>query len=325
MSFFEIERLTGGWKRATTIARRVSDETGISQFILLCDIIWCRLRYGAHIGNYREFMFHRLNGFGKNEFLTEARRMRLADCLNPRELRNCLDNKAAFLEVFHEFIHRSWLSSEKASEEQIWDFIRENGSVMAKPLDSTFGRGVFIIHADQVSNPIEYCCGIKEKRLLLEEVVKQHPMMASLNPCMVNTIRMITILDKDGRPFLFAALLRTGVTEIPVDNTYSGGVAADIDPESGIVTTTAVGNECIRHVRHPYSGTVIPGFQIPHWEQAKTMVLQAALVSPGIRMIGWDVAITNDYPLLIEGNSKPHEAMQIASQVGIYKKILQYL
>ena len=293
--------------------------------MLRCDMIKSRLRYGANFENYREFMFHRLNGFGKSEFLTHVRRLRVANRLNQRELCNCFDNKEIFLEVFHEFIHRRWLSSGKASEEQIWNFIRENGSVIAKPLDSTFGIGVFMIHADQISNPIEYCRGIKKKRLLLEEVVKQHPIMASLNPCVVNTVRMITILDKDGRPFLLATLLRTGVTEIPVDNTFAGGIAAGVDPESGIVTTTAIGNECVSHIRHPYSGTVIPGFQIPLWEKAKTLVLQAALVRPGVRFIGWDVAITNDYPLLIEGNSKPHEAVQVASQVGIYKKILQYL
>ena len=314
-----------GWKRATTTARIVSNETGISQFMVLCDMIKSRSIYGANFENYREFMFHRLNGFGKNEFLTLFRRIQFTNHLCPRELRTCFDDKEVFLEVFHEFIHRRWLSSGKASAEQIWDFIRENGSVIAKPPDSSFGRGIFMIHANQVSNPIEYCHGIKEKRLLLEEVVQQHPIMASLNPCMVNTVRMQTILDKAGKPFLLTALLRTGVTEAPVDNTFSGGINAHVDPESGIVTSTAIGNEYVRHIRHPYSGTVIPGFQVPLWEKAKTMVLQAALVRLGMRMIGWDVAITNDYPLLIEGNSRPHEAVQMASQVGIYKKILQYL
>jgi hypothetical protein len=42
--------------------------------------------------------------------------------------------------------------------------------------------------------------------------------------------------------------------------------------------------------------------------------------------VGWDVAITPDGPILIEGNHDAnHDAMQIADQIGKYRKIMDLL
>ena len=47
------------------------------------------------------------------------------------------------------------------------------------------------------------------------------------------------------------------------------------------------------------------GFQIPYWEEIKEMVLEAALVNDKVNMVGWDVAISKNGPLIIEGNRGP--------------------
>lgn len=47
------------------------------------------------------------------------------------------------------------------------------------------------------------------------------------------------------------------------------------------------------------------GFQIPYWEDIKEMVLKAALVNDKVNMVGWDVAISKNGPLIIEGNRGP--------------------
>ena len=47
------------------------------------------------------------------------------------------------------------------------------------------------------------------------------------------------------------------------------------------------------------------GFKIPYWEKIKSMVIEAAKVNPNIHIVGWDVAIQKDGPLLIEGNRGP--------------------
>ena len=48
---------------------------------------------------------------------------------------------------------------------------------------------------------------------------------------------------------------------------------------------------------------MILGFQVPCWEEIKALVKEAALVTPQLRYMVWDVALTPDGPVIIEGNS----------------------
>ena len=60
---------------------------------------------------------------------------------------------------------------------------------------------------------------------------------------------------------------------------------------------------------HPMTGKRIPGTQIPYWEEVKAMCLKAMHVVPQVRFVAWDVAITPDGPVFIEGNSFPSHAI----------------
>ena len=54
---------------------------------------------------------------------------------------------------------------------------------------------------------------------------------------------------------------------------------------------------------HPITGTVFENFEIPLFDRAKSLTLEAAGLVPGLRIVGWDVAIGESGPVLIEGNS----------------------
>ena len=58
--------------------------------------------------------------------------------------------------------------------------------------------------------------------------------------------------------------------------------------------------------RHPVTGTEIMGFQIPLFDQALELCRTASRrVEAHLKYIGWDVAITPDGPVLVEGNNLP--------------------
>jgi D-alanine-D-alanine ligase-like ATP-grasp enzyme len=46
-------------------------------------------------------------------------------------------------------------------------------------------------------------------------------------------------------------------------------------------------------------------FQIPFYQEAKKLAVEAATRVPQLRVVGWDVAIQADGPILIEGNQLP--------------------
>ena len=106
-------------------------------------------------------------------------------------------------------------------------------------------------------------------------------------------------------PQLFFCSVRVGNGSKVVDNFHSGGMSAVVDCETGLVTAEAMDKEGIRYECHPRTGTRFEGFQIPCWEQVKEMVKDACRQPPEMPVIGWDVAITEEGPLLIEGNRRP--------------------
>ena len=53
---------------------------------------------------------------------------------------------------------------------------------------------------------------------------------------------------------------------------------------------------------HPISNMKIEGFQIPYWNEVRELCIRAASKYQDNKSIGWDVAIKQDGPILIEGN-----------------------
>lgn len=53
---------------------------------------------------------------------------------------------------------------------------------------------------------------------------------------------------------------------------------------------------------HPNTGIRFTGLQIPFWDETFEICVKAARLGTFCRSVAWDVAITPDGPLLIEGN-----------------------
>jgi short-subunit dehydrogenase involved in D-alanine esterification of teichoic acids len=80
-----------------------------------------------------------------------------------------------------------------------------------------------------------------------------------------------------------------------------------VDIETGILSA-AKSNPgfypCDRHPRHCDSGAAIEGVSVPYWEQAMDLCVKVATAIPGMVHVGWDVAITADGPVIVEGNAR---------------------
>jgi hypothetical protein len=94
----------------------------------------------------------------------------------------------------------------------------------------------------------------------------------------------------------------------PVDNIHAGGIAASIDLATGRLgraTDLGVATTSRWHERHPVTDAIILGRILPHWPGALDLVRRAhALIGDRV-VVGWDVAILEDGPCLVEGNGKP--------------------
>ena len=140
-------------------------------------------------------------------------------------------------------------------------------------------------------------------------LVSNHPELAAVSSGALCTIRVLTCLDENDQPEVTHAVLRMPRTPgIIVDNFHAGGIAAKVMLHSGIVNAaTGLGQD--RHTAwyktHPTTGAVILGRQVPMWSQVLDLARQVHAVFPDQIFVGWDIAVLETGPHLIEGNKGP--------------------
>ena len=139
---------------------------------------------------------------------------------------------------------------------------------------------------------------------ILQARVGQHPLLSSLAPDTTNTVRVVTFRDRSDRVHVQFTILRAGRKGNTADNWEQGGVSIGVDRGTGVMVRGVLkpkyGGAWMES--HPDSGVVFAGSQLPFWQEVIDLCSRAATATPGLRSIGWDVAITPTGPVLIEGN-----------------------
>jgi hypothetical protein len=134
---------------------------------------------------------------------------------------------------------------------------------------------------------------------VLQKTIRQHAKMDQLNPSSVNSIRLVTISDGE-RIGNLAGFVRMGLRDSVIDNITRGGVGCGIH-EDGTLHREGL-NGSVRIDRHPTSGIVFEGFRLPWYREALNLVCHMHQAFHCFFIIAWDIAITEDGPVVIEGN-----------------------
>jgi glutathione synthase/RimK-type ligase-like ATP-grasp enzyme len=140
---------------------------------------------------------------------------------------------------------------------------------------------------------------------LTQEFIEQNKQISSFTPFSVNTIRAVTMYTKNNEALLLSASMRFGVNGTFVDNRSAGGVAVGIDLESGALKKTGYDKEGKSFTSHPDSNIPFEGFLIPFWKEVEELSLKIQLHSPYWRLLGMDIAVTDNGPVVIEINPEP--------------------
>jgi len=144
---------------------------------------------------------------------------------------------------------------------------------------------------------------IKKGRYILQRKIEQSSKMNLLNSGSINTLRIVTI-NKNGNPYVLTSLLRVGTKKTGnVDNWAAGGIAVGVQKDGFLKefgyfkphygTKTNI---------HPDSKIVLSQFKVPMFDSALKMACRAHKFFYNIRAIGWDIAISENGPVFIEGN-----------------------
>ena len=273
---------------------------------ILADIIWCGLKYQTGYIEYFVFKFYELPRRLRKTYYSRGNNNKLVRYLNDPAYNKYFDSKIQFNRTFAEYVDRDWMPADGMTFESFEAFCAKNPVIIAKVDRDSCGAGVSKFRVKEYEGRMkELYETIKNGDYqLIEQNIEQHPVISALYPEAVNTIRFCMI-EKDGVKHILYSVIRMGNRGACIDNFDTGGMSAQIDIDTGVICTDAVDGDNIIHELHPYTGTKIKGTKIPFFNEAKEMAVRAYGVVPQIRYIGWDVAITEKGPQLIEGNRYP--------------------
>lgn len=318
------------YKKMFKRIKQVSKISKKPKVIIFLDMIWCGLKYSAGYEDYVLFEFYKLSSEKRATYITRGISNQIVKKLNNNPVAwKEFDDKSLFNKKFEKFIGRQWINLQVSTKDQFIDFMKNFDQVIIKPLNEICGKGIQKLDKkeyESLDKMYEYIMATKS--FLVEEVIVQHDIMANLYSKSVNTIRVVSILDNDQVHIPFCCV-RIGNGQV-VDNINNGGMAALIDIKTGKIVKLASDKTGLCFVNHPISKTRILDTQIPMWLECLAMIDEAARLVPEIRYVGWDISITQNGPILIEGNQFPgHDIIQIPAHLdnGIgmlskYRKII---
>lgn len=277
----------------------------------------------------RSYVLFELDQNDSSEYLSDIQQARYVRPATNSGYTDVLDNKVAFhlattpyadiLPTLYGTIESGSFVQHDATNDDFVSVVDVNGRIIVKPITGMHGTGVLRIEQanDQYQiNGQDISKHELEQRIatlndaLVTEFVEQHEYANQIWPGSTNTIRMLTVRDPDqNKSFIARAVHRFGASSTgPTDNWTGGGIAAPVDIETGelnqaVTYSRESGIQRIKY--HPETGTQIVGKTIPDWTEIKRAVLKVADVHRQASYVGWDVVLSKNGPLILEGNHAP--------------------
>lgn len=194
----------------------------------------------------------------------------------------------------------------------IYDLMKiHDDSLIIKPINGSGGEGVCLVYKKYDDIIIQYrnkAMSIYNYKLIdisiLQKYVKQIEVLNNISRS-INTIRIVTFLNSKNESIIIGSYIRFGTNHDFVDNLCEGGIGVGIDTKDGKLLKYAYNRIGEKIEKHPISGFVFENFLIPFWDDTLKLVKRVQDNFYYYRMIGHDIALTNNGPVIIELNDSP--------------------
>ncbi len=265
------------------------------------DVKKCENLYGASFEDYQMFGFYELPDEKRETFITKAWWKEMLAKVNDMKYDPIFVEKDLFYQNFKEFLGRDFLIQKGLTKKKFTKFVQGKNKIVYKPCGLSQGRGVKIYDLSKENINNIYQEIMNQKDGVIEDYIAQHSSMKKFSPA-VNTIR-ITTLYWNHQIHIIGAILRMGYSSDEIDNFSTGGIIVEINPKTGKLSSYGIDKDRNLYDFHPKTKVQFENFKIPYWDQVLNLIDQCVKVIPQIRYVGWDIAITEDGPILVEGNS----------------------
>ncbi|MCQ2285515.1 MAG: hypothetical protein MJZ76_01405 [Bacteroidales bacterium] len=303
------------------------------RFAVLFDYLSAYKNRGITCDEYYEFEFEKCEKTFRDHFLGVHEQRYYLQLLNPEKYYIISRNKylshkvleSAGVKMATLFCHYQPQGSPCPNEETVHNLVevlailkkQSVSSCVIKATESSHGDNVFVVDEityDEADATLHLASGEKialskildQTAMIFEEKIAQTQQIKAFNPTSVNTLRFMTALYPDGKAKLITAFIKMGRAGKTVDNAGDGGnVDARIHPDTGQLYG-AIRYDGIRNItpitEHPDSHLKFEDTFIENWTQIKEKVLRFQEAFPYAKVSGWDIALTEKGPIVVEVN-----------------------
>ncbi|MFT6288259.1 MAG: hypothetical protein ACJA09_003018 [Alcanivorax sp.] len=318
----------------------IGSSSNSNSVIVLFRLLACRSVYGFGPKDYLLFNFHSKPFAAAKHYLAKDELEVLQAAVNPEHERYVVADKLHYylhckehslptpeilaLTGLYQFDIDLKSLPRVTTVERLKDIVSQygEGCYLLKPIDGSHGDGLIRFELENgllVMDGGRLMTADKELQetltlntcFILQRFLRPHPQLKPIMPgASLGTARLVTLNHQGQISVIF------GCIKIPAGNNVAdnfvagsmGNLLADVDLQTGTILKT-YGPDLdhpgvVREVSiHPDSGVIIPGFVFPHWNAMLDAVITGAQTIPQLGTIGWDIALTEDGPCLIEANS----------------------
>jgi hypothetical protein len=140
--------------------------------------------------------------------------------------------------------------------------------------------------------------------VVVQQRLRNHPDTARFTLGGLCTLRVVTYRSEGEPAQVGFACLRMPTGRSVVDNFAAGGLAAGVDPETGILGPAVSKRSAVGSLAsHPDTGARISGERLASWRELLDLALRAHECFREPWSIGWDMAMTPEGPVVVEGNT----------------------
>jgi len=168
------------------------------------------------------------------------------------------------------------------------------------------GRGTVLGHAELLAHIRKLSLS---RPCIVQPRLVNDPEIADLANGALSTVRVLTIENERGEFEATHAVLRMALgSDATVDNFHAGGIAAPVDLRTGVLgraTDIGLRPDVGWCETHPDTHAKIFGRRLPWWPETLELARRAHAAFADRIVIGWDIALLQEGPVLIEGNGGP--------------------
>jgi hypothetical protein len=195
------------------------------------------------------------------------------------------------------------------------------GFLLCRPKGTTLLINNIELSMDDFRRRIGSC------KWVMQPILKAHEAIRAVNSSALNTTRIVTVLDRE-RPVFLSGFQAFATGSMEIDSWSDGAIYVGLDYHGSCLRGNGFSHPSVTgktiSVAHPGSGILFDGYHVPFLREAVDICTRAHVYLYNSFIIGWDIAITDDGPLVLEANEKPGMSAVQCVGGGLRYKIHEY-